>query len=36
MLSKFHTYITHSQDQLRNKKLLLSNQYSYASVQTGI
>lgn len=34
ILFKYHIYITCSQDQLQDKKLLLSNQYSYESVQT--
>lgn len=34
ILFKYHVYITYSQDQLRDKELLLSNQYSYESVQT--
>lgn len=36
MLFKFHIYVTCSQDQLQDKKLLLSNQYSYESVQNVI
>lgn len=36
MLFKFHIHVTCSQDQLQDKKLLLSNQYSYESVQTVI
>lgn len=36
MLLKFHIYVTCSQDQLQDKKLLLSNQCSYESVKTVI
>lgn len=34
ILFNSHVYITCSQDQLQDKKFLLSNQYSYESVQT--
>lgn len=36
MLFKFYISITCSQDQIQDRKFLLSNQYSYESVQTVI